>query len=335
MANTIALAKKYSGILDKVYKQSAKTAVLEGDSSVTRLGANAHEILIPKIAMDGLADYSRSAGYTDGDVNFEYETKAFNYERGRMFTVDTMDNEETQELAFGQLAGEFVRTKAVPELDAFRFATLASYSGIGSKTAALTTGATVISAIRGATQAMDEGEVDENDRYLFITPTLYGMIEDLDTYKSKAVLSRFAQVITVPQTRFYSAITLLDGTTSGEEAGGYVKREAVYTLTTDVAIDSTKTYYTKNSNTYTAVAEPDVADIATYYELTTTAGVNLNFLAVSKASVLAYSKHIVSKIITPDVNQTSDGWKYGYRSYGITEVYDNKKAGIYAHLANS
>lgn len=335
MANTIELAKKYSGILDKVYKQSAKTAVLEGNNDATRLGANAHEILIPKMDMDGLADYDRSGGYTDGNVNFEYETKSFNYERGRMFTVDTMDNEETQELAFGQLAGEFVRTKAVPELDAFRFATLASYPGIGSRSAALSTGANVISAIRGATQAMDEGEVDENDRYLFITPTLYGMIEDLDTYKSKAVLSRFVQVITVPQTRFYSAITLLDGTTAGEEAGGYSKRAAVYTLTTDVAIDSTKTYYTKSGDTYTAVASPDVADIATYYEMTTTAGVNLNFLAVSKASVLAYSKHIVSKIITPDVNQTSDGWKYAYRSYGITEVYDNKKAGIFAHLANS
>ena len=335
MANTIELAKKYSGILDKVYKQNAKTAVLEGDSSVTRLGANAHEILIPKMDMDGLGDYDRSAGYTDGKVNLEYETKAFNYERGRMFTVDTMDNEETQELAFGQLAGEFVRVKAVPELDAFRFATLASYSGIGSDSGTLSTGANVITAIRRATQAMDEGEIDENDRYLFITPTLYGLIEDMDTYKSKAVLSRFVQVITVPQTRFYSAITLLDGTTAGEEAGGYGKRAAVYTLTTAVAIDSTKTYYTKSGNTYTAVAEPDVADIATYYELTTTAGVNLNFLAVSKASVLAYSKHIVSKIITPDVNQTSDGWKYGYRSYGITEVYDNKKAGIFAHLANS
>lgn len=300
MPNSIALAKKYSDILDRVYKENSKTAVLEGDNSLVRLGANAHEILIPKMSMDGLADYSRSGGYVDGDVNFSYETKTFNYERGRMFTVDAMDNEETQELAFGQLAGEFVRTRVIPELDAFRFAQLAEHSGVTTASAALGTGANVIAALRVGTQTLDEAEADMNDRYLFITPTLYGLIEDMDTTKSRAVLSRFAGVITVPQTRFYSGIALLDGTTSGEEAGGYIKREA------------------------DAEAVPPVA-----------AGKNLNFLIVSKSSVLAYSKHVVSKIITPELNQTGDAWKYGYRSYGITEVYDNKVSGIYAHTYTS
>lgn len=300
MSNSIALAKKYSDILDRVYKENSKTAVLEGDNSLVRLGANAHEILIPKMSMDGLADYSRSGGYVDGDVNFSYETKTFNYERGRMFTVDAMDNEETQELAFGQLAGEFVRTRVIPELDAFRFAQLAEHSGVTTASAALGTGANVIAALRVGTQTLDEAEADMNDRYLFITPTLYGLIEDMDTTKSRAVLSRFAGVITVPQTRFYSGIALLDGTTSGEEAGGYIKREA------------------------DAEAVPPV-----------TAGKNLNFLIVSKSAVLAYSKHVVSKIITPELNQTGDAWKYGYRSYGITEVYDNKVSGIYAHTYTS
>lgn len=300
MSNSIALAKKYSDILDRVYKENSKTAVLEGDNTLVRLGANAHEILVPKMSMDGLADYSRSGGYVDGDVTFAYETKTFNYERGRMFTVDAMDNEETQELAFGQLAGEFVRTRVIPELDAFRFAQLAEHSGIGTASAALTTGANVIAALRVGTDTLDEAEVDMNDRYLFITPTLYGLIEDMDTTKSKMVLSRFAGVITVPQTRFYSGITLLDGTTAGEEAGGYIKRVA------------------------DATADPPV-----------TAGKNLNFLIVSKSAVLAYSKHVVSKIITPELNQTGDAWKYGYRSYGITEVYDNKVSGIYAHTYTS
>jgi hypothetical protein len=300
MSNSIALAKKYSDILDRVYKENSKTAVLEGDNTLVRLGANAHEILIPKTSMDGLADYSRSGGYVEGDVNWSYETKTFNYERGRMFTVDAMDNEETQELAFGQLAGEFVRTRVVPEIDAFRFAQLAEHSGVTTASAALGTGANVIAALRVGTQTLDEAEADMNDRYLFITPTLYGLIEDMDATKSRAVLSRFAGVITVPQTRFYSGITLLDGTTSGEEAGGYIKREA------------------------DAEAVPPV-----------TAGKNLNFLIVSKSAVLAYSKHVVSKIITPELNQTGDAWKYGYRSYGITEVYDNKVSGIYAHTYTS
>ena len=70
---------------------------------------------------------------------------------------------------------------------------------------------------------MDENEVPTEGRYLFITPTLYGMIQDLDTSKSKEVINNFASVILVPQNRFYTAITLNDGTTSTQEAGGFVK----------------------------------------------------------------------------------------------------------------
>jgi len=43
--------------------------------------------------------------------------------------------------------------------------------------------------------------------------------------------------------------------------------DAVYAKTSDVAIDNTKTYYTKSGSTYTAVAEPDVSDIGDYYEM--------------------------------------------------------------------
>ncbi len=70
---------------------------------------------------------------------------------------------------------------------------------------------------------MDEDEVPMDDRYLFITPTLYGLVQDLDTTKSREVMSRFNSTTLVPQTRFYTAIDLKDGKTSGEEAGGYVK----------------------------------------------------------------------------------------------------------------
>ena len=61
MANTITLAKKYAALLDEAYKENARTAVLESDASLAREGANANEIVIPKLTMDGLADYSRSS----------------------------------------------------------------------------------------------------------------------------------------------------------------------------------------------------------------------------------------------------------------------------------
>lgn len=286
MANSIQLSKIYTNLLDEVYQNSALTAVLESDASLARQGANANEIVIPKLSMDGLADYSRNSGYVNGDVTLNWETVQFNYERGRMFSVDNMDNEETQNIAFGRLAGEFIRTKVVPELDAFRFAKYAATEGAGTATGTLATGADVIAALRTATSAMDEAEVPMEDRHLFITPTLMGLVEDMDTTKSKEVLARFASITKVPQTRFYSAIELLDGKTPSEEKGGYKKAEL---------------------------------------------GVELNFEIIHKPATLQFTKHAVPKVISPELNQDADAWKYGYRNYGLCDTYENKTAGIYVH----
>ncbi len=296
MANSIAKFKKYVPLLDEVYKQAALTSVLDSDASLAQEGANANEIIIPKIDMDALGDYDRNSGYTNGDVTLTNETVKFNYERGRMFSVDAMDNEETAGIAYGKLASEFIRTKVAPEGDAFRFATYAGTSGISkvATPATLSTGADVINALRAATNEMDEDEVTYERRYLFITPTLKGLIDDLDTTKSKEVLSRFEQVILVPQTRFYTAIDMLDGKSSGETKGGY-KRHAKGSETGD------------------------------------TNGADINFMIIQKDAVMQYNKHIAPKVVTPEQNQTADAWKFGYRKYGLADVYENKVAGIYLH----
>ena len=224
---SIALFKKYiTGVLDEVYKNASLTAVLDGANELVQQGANANELVIPKMDMDGLGDYSKSSGYVNGDVSLVMETVACNFDRGRMFQVDSMDNIETAGVAFGRLAGEFIRTKVVPELDAFRFAAYAGTANIKTTdAAALSTGAAVIAALAAAADGMDDDEVPATDRYLFITPTLLGLVRDLDTTKSKEILSQFAAIVKVPQSRFYTAINQLDGTSVGETAGGYAKAD--------------------------------------------------------------------------------------------------------------
>lgn len=298
MANNIELFKKYVPLLDEVYKLSSLTADLDGAPELARQGQNANELIIPKISMDGLANYSRNGGYVDGDVTFTNETVKCNFDRGRMFTVDTLDNIETAMMAFGRLASEFIRTKVVPELDAFRFATLASLTGISTTAgAALSTGANVITALRAAVNQMDEDEVPSTERYLYITPTLLGLVRDLDTTKSKEVLDGFAKVVKVPQSRFYTAIKQLSGkvetATSGSDdqtAGGYKKGDSA---------------------------------------------VNINFMIIHKPAVIQYQKHVAPKVITPEQNQDADAWKFGYRNVGISDAYENKVAGIYLHKAAS
>lgn len=290
MSNTIEKFKKYINVLDEVYKVASVTSILDGNNRLVRMGANANEIIIPKMSMDGLADYSRENGYVGGDVTLTNETVQFNYERGRSFTIDAMDDEETAGVAFGQLSSEFIRTKAAPEIDAFRFAQYAGVSGIGSATATLTNAEDTLAALIAAQNAMDEAEVPTESRILFITPTLYNGVMNLDTTKSRAVLDSFAEIVKVPQSRFYTAIDLYDGVASGETAGHFVKS----------------------------------AD-----------GKNINFMVVEKSAAIQYQKHIVSKVVTPEENQTSDAWKFFYRSYGIADVYENKALGVYLHKAEA
>ena len=299
MANSIALAKQFVAMLDEVYKVASLTSDLDGAAELVRAGANANELIIPKLSMSGLGDYSRNSGYVDGDVTLTNETVQCNFDRGRMFTVDNMDNQETANIAFGRLAGEFIRTKVVPELDAFRFAKYAGITGI-SKVAAgatLSDGAAVIAALRAAITKMDEDEVPTEQRYLYITPTLHGLVQDMDTTKSREVLTRFAKVVDVPQSRFYTAIAQKSGkiittdqgdgaSTVDETAGGYAKA---------------------------------------------TGAKDINFMVIHKPAVIQFQKHVAPKFISPDQNQTADAWKYGYRNVGIADAYENKVAGIYLH----
>lgn len=223
MANVIALFKQYVTLLDEVYKSAALTSVLDGAPELAKQGANVNELIIPKISMDGLANYSRNGGYVSGDVTLTNETVTCNFDRGRMFTVDNLDNAESAGIAFGRLASEFIRTKVVPELDAFRIAKYAGISGISTVAgAALSTGDAVVSALRAAVNKFNEDEVPAEQRYLYITPTLYGLVQDLDTTKSKQVLEGL-NVVQMPQSRMYTAITQNDGTSEGQEAGGYAK----------------------------------------------------------------------------------------------------------------
>ncbi|MBR5155166.1 MAG: hypothetical protein IKW62_01615 [Clostridia bacterium] len=290
MANNITKFEKYINVLDEVYKVASVTSILDGNNRLVRLGANANEIIIPKMSMDGLADYSRENGYVGGDVTLTNETVAFNYERGRSFTIDAMDDEETAGVAFGQLSSEFIRTKAAPEIDAFRFAQYAAVEGIGTDEAVLDDPQETLAALIAAQNAMDEAEVPTESRILFITPTLYNGVMNLDTTKSRAVLDSFVEIVKVPQSRFYTAIDLYDGKAEGETAG----------------------HFAKNAD-----------------------GKNINFMVIEKSAAIQYQKHLVSKVVTPEENQTSDAWKFFYRAYGIADVYENKACGIYLHKATA
>ena len=297
MANSIKAASKFVPLMDETYRKASLTSILDGDPTLVREGANFGELIIPIMNLQGLGNYDRGSGYAQGDVTLTYETIACNYDRGRMFDVDTLDNIETASLAFGMLANEFIRNKVAPELDAFRLACYASKAGVTKVSGTLTTGAEVVTALRTAVTKMDEDEVPPDNRYLFITPTLHGLVQDMDTTKSREVLARFAGVVDVPQSRFYSELAMKSGRIITTGSGSK--------LTTD---DQRNGGFVKATN-----------------------GKDLNFMVIHKPAVIQFQKHVAPKIITPDANQSADAYKFGYRNVGIADVYKNKLAGVYVH----
>ena len=287
----IQLSKNYVPLLDEVYESASLTGDLNSSSAMVKAGNNANEIVIPKLKMSGLGNYSRNEGYTKGKVDLTWETVKFNYDRGTKFEVDTLDNEETAEVAVGMLGAEFERTKVAPEGDAFTFAKLAGTEDISTKQGTIGDGATAITELRTASVKMDNDKVPKNQRLLYITSEIKGYIDDLDTTKSRNVLSKFDKIIEVPQSVFYTKIVLNDiEDREGGLDGGYDKAED---------------------------------------------GKDINFMIVHKPAVIKHKKHTANNIITPEENQNSDAYMQKYRKYGLVEVYENKRAGIYMHYKNN
>lgn len=113
VGNSIALAESYLPILDEVYKESAKSAILDTANERVRF-TGGNTVQLYKTSLNGLGNYNRNQGFVTGDATGSWEDLTLTKDRGRSFLIDSMDDEETLGMAFGTLAGEFVRTQVVP-----------------------------------------------------------------------------------------------------------------------------------------------------------------------------------------------------------------------------
>lgn len=220
MANIIADVTKYLPILDGIYAQASKTAILDGTADDVK-PVNARECKVKKIKVDGLGDFDRNSGYTGGNVETSWETVKYDKERSKKLTIDRLDVEEDLGDTFIDSANEFIRTQVVPETDAARWAHIASTENISKKEETLATAEEWIAALTEATIKMDDDNVPDFDRILWLPHAALISIQNMDTYKSKAILERFAYKIPVSPNGFYTAVNLA----SGQGAYGFSKAE--------------------------------------------------------------------------------------------------------------
>ena len=300
MPNEINLISRYLPVLDEKYQAESKSAILDIDPQFVRDTMEAKSVLIPKMTLSGLADYDRNGGYVGGSQKIEWQTHTFTMDRNRMFTVDTMDDIETAYIAYSMLAGEFIRLHVAPELDSYRFSKYADKAGTTRELAI--TPDNVLSALVDGRTSLTNKQVPLNDIVIFATPDLMGdlmMSKELTrfmgvdkvnvgTLELEVATFNRMPIVEVPSERMMTAYTFHDGTTTGQEAGGYVP---------------------------------------------TTNAQQVNFLMLARSAVKQIVKRAAPKVITPEANQSADGWKFGYRIYHDSFVLDNKADGIYANIA--
>ena len=293
ISNSIGLASEYVPLLDEVYKASSKTAILDTAQDRVRWSDEYHTFYLFETDMVGLGDYDRNNGFVRGDVTAQWRAYAPQWDRGRQFLVDRIDNAESMGMAFGTLAGEFMRTKVVPETDAVRFEAYSKGAADSMKTAeSISTGSAAVAAIDLGTEKLDNAEVPYEGRLLFVNPTMYRLIKtgitrmvmnDENDINYNVEFYNDMRVITVPSGRFNTAITLAQPT-AHDGAGGY-----------------------------------------------TATGSTINFMIIHPSAVMQAVKLANPRIFSPEVTQEAQAWMYDFRQYHGAWVKHQKTNGIYVN----
>ena len=123
--NTILTATRYSDALDQAFMQKSVTSFFADNALRTKF-VGAKTVIIPDVDFAGLVDYDRDSGFARGALTIANTPFTMEMDRARSIQLDREDEDETgiANLA-GKVLGEYVRTKVVPECDAYVLSTLA------------------------------------------------------------------------------------------------------------------------------------------------------------------------------------------------------------------
>ncbi len=338
MANSIELIKKHAAAnLDKIFMMESRTGILENRMGLELrpVENDASIVYIPDLAMDGLGDYNRDTGFPEGDVDLKWTPYQVRKDRGRGFSIDKVVDMESAGITSANLMTEFLRTQVIPEVDAYRLSVLAANAHADNIKTETVAANKIISKFNDVIEQFTDDEIALDKLVLFISAAIDKEIRNTTELAKKITQTDYKvgnltfkvrsyddiPIVVVPKTRFKSSYIF------GEN--GFAPTTDTYALTEDETLVTGKTYYTKSDDKYTAVTEPNVANIATYYEKVTSAAQDINFMVVHTSAALPYKKHEAVRVFAPEVNQKKDAWLFQYRLYHDIFTPSKKQKGIY------
>ncbi|MDU4890968.1 MAG: hypothetical protein E6344_18295 [Clostridium sp.] len=292
MANTIAYATLFQQALDKAAVAKLTSGWMDANAGQVIYNGG-KEVKIPKMNMDGLGDYSRANGFTQGSITLEYETKTMTMDRGRTFMLDSMDVNESNFVANATNAmGQFQATKVVPEIDAYRYSKIASLAIAGKVASGGNTidETNVLKLLKADITAIEDIVGDIPLVITMATP-IAAILDDNEKISKRLDVTEFTKgdivtkiksfdghpIVKVPSARMKTAYTFYDGKTSGQTTGGFV-----------------------------AAAEAK----------------NINWIITPMYAPIAVNKTDKVRIFDPNTNQDADAWKLDYRKYHDLWIMD-------------
>ena len=236
-----------AAVIQKTLDTEAQKSLSTGwmDRNAGRVKYNGgKEIKIPVVNVDGMADYDRANGFVEGDVTLTYETKTMSQDRGRGFTLDEADVDESNyAIEVSNVMGAFQREHVVPEIDAYRISTIAT-NVLDAKVAGMTEygyvpGTANTSALRKVYEAIKAVREQGYDGMIafqvssnFVTELKLELANRLQFMEviQGGITIRVPSIDGNPiyettSNRMVSAITTYDGTTEGQKKGGWIKAE--------------------------------------------------------------------------------------------------------------
>lgn len=238
--NTLQYAQILQTQLDQAAVREAVTGWMDANAGQVRYNGG-NEVKIPKMSVQGLGTYDRDNGYAQGAVTLAWETKSMTQDRGRKFQLDAMDVDETDFVTTAAaVMGEFQRQFVLPEIDAYRLSKIASLAITKAQSGMVNYGQTISSAtstlrkVKEGIKAVRElgysGPlvVHANDTTVMeLELELAGKLQSV-TWAQGGINTQVpvidgVPIISTPSDRMVTAITIKDGTTSGQTDGGWAK----------------------------------------------------------------------------------------------------------------
>ena len=301
--NLIETATVIQTTLDKAAVAKATTGWMEVNSELVKYNGGA-EVRIPSLDMDGMADYDRKNGFVEGDVEFKYQTRTMTQDRGRSFSLDENDVNETNfGLTASTVMAEFQDKKVVPEIDAYRYSRIAT-ACIAKKKASggyEAEESTVLQKLYYDLAAVREIVGDSTPLIITISMRVSAILAMSEKLSKRLDVTDFEQGAVTLKVRTLDGIPLIpveahrlkteylfrDGKTTGQESGGF---------------------------------EP------------TETSKSINWMITPRKAPIAVSKTDKMRIFDPETNQKARAWAMDYRKFHDLWIPDRKVDECFVNL---